>query len=81
MTTCIHSRIPQAPTSPAVLPNEDRVFLMALSQHASSEDTATLTHCPSCGTLTTASSSYCGSCGDPLTSWEDAFADDWYTAV
>jgi hypothetical protein len=68
-------------TSAGVSPNEDRVFLLALSQHSGAvEESNALTRCPSCGTLTTAASSYCGSCGDPMTSAEDMFAqDDWYS--
>ena len=69
-------------TSAGVSPNEDRVFLLALSRHSGSEESSALTRCPSCGTLTTASSSYCGSCGDPMSTADDMFAqDDWYSWV
>ena len=65
-----------------VSPDDDRVFLLALSTKPSTEDSSALTRCPSCGTMATAASSYCWSCGDPMTSFEDRFSeDDWYSWV
>jgi hypothetical protein len=76
LATCIHSMIPQGTASAAVSPEEDRIFLLALSRKPGAEESSDLTRCPSCGTMATVSSSYCWSCGDPMTVSEDRFAED-----
>jgi predicted amidophosphoribosyltransferase len=60
----------------AVSPEEERVFLLALSKRPGVEESNGLTRCPSCGTMATLSSSYCWACGDPMTASEDRFAED-----